>query len=413
MLEDNDKPILIPNEFGFFATPSFVTFLEQDKRLVGELSKYNISSKLNTILCSKRLLGKKYSDILEEKLDQSLPFKIIDDKESNKIKIEISFVEKGNTIKKYYYPEQISAIILKKLKNDAENYLLRKKKREIKIKKAVITTPAYFNQKQRKATKQAAEIAGLEVVGMINEPTAASLAYGLYKMDKEIAERRIVVIDFGGGTLDFTSLIFTKEDDEIYCDVDGSFGDSNFGGVNFDISLMKEILNKNGITNDDINDKKIRLKLACEKCKIKLSTNDFSKIILEDFTSSHKRINEFLTKDDFLKICNPLFIKFKQKLEEFLTVCNLKDKIKLISNVILIGGTTKIPKIKELINEAFPLSIIKEDLDSGTSVALGVAIQASMIKNPCNSNINLLDVTNLSLGTNVYNQKEKRHGYYY
>lgn len=132
MLEDNDKPILISNEFGFFATPSFVTFLEQDKRLVGELSKYNISSKLNTILCSKRLLGKKYSDILEEKLDQSLPFKIIDDKESNKIKIEISFVEKGNTIKKYYYPEQISAIILKKLKDDAENYLLRKKKEKLK-----------------------------------------------------------------------------------------------------------------------------------------------------------------------------------------------------------------------------------------------------------------------------------------
>ena len=313
LLEDNDIPVLIPNEFGFLSTPSFVTFLEHDKRLVGELSKYNISSKLNTIFCSKRLLGKKYSDILEEKLDQSLPFKIIDDKESNKIKIEISFVEKGNTIKKYYYPEQISAIILKKLKDDAENYLLRKKKREIKIKKAVITTPAYFNQKQRKATKQAAEIEGLEVVGMINEPTAASLAYGLYKMDSENEERRIVVIDFGGGTLDFTSLIFTKEDDEIYCDVDGSFGDSNFGGVNSDISLIVEILNKNGITNDDINDKKIRLKLACEKCKIKLSTNDFSKIILEDFTSSHKRINEFLTKDDFLKYAIHYMINLNEK----------------------------------------------------------------------------------------------------
>ena len=114
MSEGNDIPELIPNEFGLLSTPYFVTFLEPDKRLVGQISQYNISSKLNTIFWSNRFLGKKYSDILKEKLEQSLPFKIIDDEESNKINIEISFVENGSTIKKYYYPEQISAIILKK-----------------------------------------------------------------------------------------------------------------------------------------------------------------------------------------------------------------------------------------------------------------------------------------------------------
>ena len=408
MLEGNDIPKIIPNEFGLLTTPSFVTFLEPDKRLVGQLSKYNISSKLNTIFCSKRLLGKNYSDILKEKFEQSLPFKIIDDEESNKIKIEISFVENGNTIKKYYYPEQISAIILKQLKDDAEKYLSRKENREITIKKAVICTPAYFNQKQRKATKQAAEIAGLEVIGMINEPTAASLAYGLYKIDDENEERRIVIIDFGGGTLDFTSLIFSKKDGEVYCDVDGSFGDSNFGGVNFDIALMEEILKKNNIINDDINDKKLRLKLACEKCKINLSSKDCSTVILDDYSFSQKSINEYFTKNDFIKICNPLFEKFQLKLKEFLNVCNLEKKKTLISDIILIGGTTKIPKIKELIKNEFPSSTIREDLNPCTSVAIGAAIQASMIVKPFDSNINLLDVLNLSLGTNTYDEKEKR-----
>ena len=187
MNKDNDKPVLIPNEFGLLSTPSFVTFLKPNKRLVGQLSQYNnIYPKLNTIFCSKRLLGKKYSDIKNEKLEQSLPFKIIDDKKSNKIKIEISFDENLKLRKRNYYPEQISAIILRKLKVDAEKYLSRKEGVDIKINKAVISTPAYFNQKQRKATKQAAEIAGLEVIGMINEPTAASLAYGLNKIDKKM-----------------------------------------------------------------------------------------------------------------------------------------------------------------------------------------------------------------------------------
>ena len=251
---DNDKPFIIPNEFGLLSTPSFVTFLKSDKRLVGQLSRDNISTELNTIFCSKRLLGKTYSDIKKEELDKRLPFKIIEDNQSGKIKIEINFDKNGTTIKKYYYPEQISAIILKKLKDDAEKYLSNKENRDIKISKAVISTPAYFNQKQRKATKQAGEIAGLKIIGMINEPTAASLTYGLYKVENE--EKRIVIIDFGGGTLDFTLLVFLDDNGEKYYDVEGSFGDSNFGGINFDIALMEEILKKNNIDINKFHKKK-------------------------------------------------------------------------------------------------------------------------------------------------------------
>ena len=202
----------------------------------------------------------------------------------------------------------------------------------------------------------------------------------------------------------------SKNDYGIYCDVEGAFGDSNFGGVNFDIVLMEEILKKNNIINDDINNKKLRLQQAYEKCKIKLSNEKFASVIIDNFISSKKNINinEYFTINDFLKICNPLFEKFKQKLKEFITVCNIEDKIQLISNIILVGGSTKIPRIKQLIKESFPWSIIREDLDPCTSVAIGAAIHASMITSPeIFDNYNLLDVTNLSLGTNVYNKEEK------
>ncbi len=191
-----------------------------------------------------------------------MPFELEDDRWSKKIKIGI---ENKDNIKTYFYPEHISAIILRKIKEDAEYFLSKKANKTIIINKLVIAIPANFNQNQRKATKQAAEIANLEVIGMINEPTAASLAYGLHKFDKENEEKRIIILDLGGGTLDFTLLMFKKNDNGIYCDVEGSYGDPNFGGEDFDITLMKEII-KNKYNFDK--DKYLRVNLSCEKAKI-------------------------------------------------------------------------------------------------------------------------------------------------
>ena len=170
-----DLPVVIPNEFGLLTTPSYVSFLEPDKRLVGQLSKMNILSHKNTIFNSKRLIGKKYSDKSIQEIEGKLPFNLREDIETKKVLIETNFSTQKGDQQHYYYPEEISAIILKKLKNDAENYIYKTENKKLIIKKVVITTPAYFNQQQRKATKQAAEIAGLDVIGMINEPTAAVL----------------------------------------------------------------------------------------------------------------------------------------------------------------------------------------------------------------------------------------------
>ena len=183
-----------------------------------------------------------------------------------------------------FYPEQISSLILKKIVKDSEFYLSKKLKKEIKIKKAVITVPAYFNQKQREATYQAAEIAGLEVKRMINEPTAASLAYE-YKTLEDTINKQILVLDFGGGTLDLTLLqLSKKKENEIYFDIKFSYGNTNFGGDDFDYIIMEKCLEKVKEKNLDIKLKNnIRLKRMCERAKIKLSTCDSTQIILEEY----------------------------------------------------------------------------------------------------------------------------------
>ena len=238
IMEDTDV-LIIPNDLGNLITPSYVTFLDEDKILVGELSKLNILSGKNTIFVSKRLIGKYFSDIKKKIEEKLLPFEIKEEKNTQKIKIGIEIKEKE---KRYFYPELISSFIIKKLKEDAEYYLSKKEKRKIEIKKTVISIPANYNQIQRKATKQAAEIANLEVIGMINEPTAASLAYGLIKLNKEDDKKKIIILDLGGGTIDFTLLNLIKNSNGVYCDVEGSIGDPHFGGEDFDLALMKEII---------------------------------------------------------------------------------------------------------------------------------------------------------------------------
>ncbi len=398
----DDKLINIPNEFGLLSTPSYISLIDDKNRYIGDLAKLSASFDKNIIYSVKRLLGKKYNDSEIQKIKDDLPFTIVKEDNSNKIKIQIQYNKNNQEIKKDFYPEQLSAMILNKIKTDSEYYLTKKIGKNIKIKKVVITVPAYFNQEQREATKQSAEIVNLEVVRMINEPTSASLAYGFEKEENE--ERKyIVVIDFGGGTLDITLLTFRKNKDGVYCNIKSSYGDTNFGGDDFDYILMKKCLNNS--TFDKNLPHNIRLKRACEKAKIKLSSSDKANIILEEY-ESFKDINVEITRNEFETLCIDLFDKFKIKLEDFLTKSKFNTRKKDISKIILIGGTTFIPKIKQIIEEFFPYSQIKNEINPNLAVSRGASIQGAIISNlEYVKNIKLLDVTNLSLGIEVLGEK--------
>ena len=237
---------------------------------------------------------------------------------------------------------------------------------------------------------------------MINEPTAASLAYGYKTIENN--NKLITVLDFGGGTLDLTLLQFIKIKKDVYCDIKFSYGDTHFGGEDFDYILMKKCLKSVG--QDDLDKKlqcNIRLKRACEIAKIKLSTCDSTNIILEEY-SKDININFQLTKDDFEKYCESIFVKFEALLKKFLDSCgyNRKD----ISEVILIGGTTLIPKVESIIKKVFKFSQLKKNLNPKEAVARGAAIQAAMLSklSPV-KNMSLLDVTNLSLGVKMIGNK--------
>ena len=416
----DDKIIMIENSLGLRTTPSFVSFFGPYEICVGELAKLRPSNEGNIIYNSKRLLGKTLKDIQkDQKLLDSLNFKITEDKKLDKLKIAIDFknyknnennenkennekniiIENNIKDQEEYYPEQISSMILKKIVQDSEYFLSKKLGKEIKIKRAVITVPAYFNQKQREATIQAAEIINLKVERTINEPTAASLAYGYKTIENE--QKLIVVIDFGGGTLDITLLKFIKNKSGIYCDIKYSYGDSNFGGEDFDYILIKKCLNVNDFKkNTPFN---IRLKRACEAAKIKLSSNDETNIFLEEYMTD-RNINFNLTRKDFESYCSDCFRKFKEKLNDFLENCD--ENRKNIKEVILIGGSTLIPKIKRIIKEVFSKSEIRTNLNPNEAVARGASILGGiLLKLPNVSNLNLLDVTNLSLGVNVIENK--------
>ena len=400
----DDHVVIMENSLGLRTTPSYVCFFEHDKICVGELAKLQPSYEYKNIIYNvKRLFGRNINDKEIKEIIHDLPFDLEEDKDLNQLKININFKTSGKNLNvKEYYPEQVAALILKKLIKDSEYYLAKKLNKEIKIKDVVITVPAYFNQKQREATYQAAKIINLDVKRMINEPTAASLAYGYKEIENN--EKLITVLDFGGGTLDLTLLKFMKCGNNIYYDVKFSFGDTHFGGEDFDYILMKKCLKEIG--KNDMNKKlqcNIRLKRACEIAKIKLSTCDYTNIILEEY-SKDSNINFILTKKEFENLCHPIFTKFEGLLNKFLKSCGYENR--KISEVILIGGTTLIPKVEEIIKKVFKYSEIKKNLNPKEAVARGAAIQGAMLSNLSSvRNLNLLDVTNLSLGIKMLGNK--------
>ena len=402
--------VMIRNSLGSTTTPSYVSFLDKNKVYVGELAKLLPSETKNIIYNTKRLLGKSIEDEDIKDLIKKLPFSVKKEQYYNLLKIVIDFGSSNNNEihinnDEEFYPEQICALLLKKIVKDSEFYLTKKIGKEIKIKNAVITVPAYFNQKQRESTANSAKIIGLNLKTMINEPTAASLAYAFRSLEN--TDKNIIVIDFGGGTLDITLLRYKKDKDAIYCDVKFTYGNTNFGGEDFDNIIMEKCLKE--FKMSEIKSEKeiatvdyLRLKRACERAKIKLSSFDSTKIHIED--NNYKSNIFHLTKDKFIQYCRPLFIKLSDILNHFIKESKI-NKID-ISEIILIGGSTLIPKVREIIKSVFdhPKLKIHYDLDPKEVVAMGAAIRgAKESQLPSVEEIKLFDVTNLSLGIKIIN----------
>lgn len=375
------EPKVIPNSEGIRTTPSIVAFSKNGERLVGQAAKRQaVTNPANTIFSAKRLIGRKFSEIKDEVA--TLPFKVTEGKnEAAVIECEID----GKT--ESFMPEQIASMVLGKLKADAEAYLGEP------VTKAVITVPAYFNDDQRRATKDAGAIAGLEVERIINEPTAASLAYGLDKKGEET----IAVYDLGGGTFDISIL----EIAEGVFEVKATNGDTQLGGDNWDQKiidwLIAEFKSEQGIDLSGDPMAMQRLKEEAEKAKMSLSSSQSTEINLPFITadaSGPKHLNVTLSRAKLEQICDDLYARTKAPFEACLKDSGLS--IGEVSNLVLVGGMTRSPKIVELAKE-----LGGKDPHQGVNpdevVAIGAAVQGAVLQGDVND-VLLLDVTPLTLG---------------
>lgn len=376
-----DKSEVIANAEGNRTTPSIV-YIKGDELLVGDLAKRKaILEPKNVVYEVKRWIGRKYSEVKDEL--KKMPYETKEAKDGGILIVVDS---------KEYKPEQISAFILKKLKEDAEKYLGET------ITQAVITVPAYFNDSQRNATKAAGEIAGLKVERIINEPTAASLAYGEGKNKDE----QIVVFDLGGGTFDVTVLEISGEGT---FQVLSTSGDTELGGANWDQRIMDflvdEFKSKEGIDLHGNAMAMQRIKDEAEKAKKQLSTMDRVDISIPFITQwedgTPKNLDVVLTKAKFESLCSDLFKRCKEPLQKAIQDSGLKNSE--IEEVILVGGSTRMPQVPAIVKEVVgkePKATVNPD----ESVAQGAAIQAGIIQGDV-KDILLLDVTPLSLAVEV------------
>ncbi|MBL7072456.1 MAG: molecular chaperone DnaK [Candidatus Omnitrophica bacterium] len=376
---EGKKPKVIQNAEGTRTTPSVVAFTKTGEKLVGQPAKRQaVTNSDNTIFSIKRFMGRKHSEVAEE--EKIVPYKVDEDSSGNVV---------VDAFGKKYTPPQISAMILQKMKQTAEDYLGEK------VAEAVITVPAYFNDSQRQATKDAGEIAGLKVLRIINEPTAASLAYGLEKKKNE----KIAIFDLGGGTFDISIL----DVGEGVFEVKATNGDTHLGGDNFDQEVMnwiaEEFKKDNGI--DLRNDKMAlqRLKEGAEKAKCELSSNLQTEINLPFITadsSGPKHLTMTLTRAKLEQLVDSLVERTK-------TPCYnaLKDagySAGDIDEIILVGGQTRMPKVQETVKEVFGKEPHK-GVNPDEVVAVGAAIQGGVLSGDEGlSDVVLLDVTPLSLG---------------
>jgi len=373
---EGGEPVVIPNSEGGRTTPSVVAFTKKGERLVGQVAKRQaITNPTNTIFSIKRFMGRAYDEVKQE--TGMVPYTIV--AKGDQVAVNISDKE--------YTPPEISAMILQKMKQTAEDYLGQK------VTEAVITVPAYFNDRQRQATKDAGRIAGLDVKRIINEPTAAALAYGLDKKKDE----KIAVYDLGGGTFDISIL---EIGDGVF-EVKSTNGDTHLGGDDFDQRiidwLVSEFKRDEGIDLSKDPMALQRLKEAAEKAKIELSTTVESNLNLPFITADQngpKHLNLTLTRSKFEQLVDDLIQRTVDPCRKALSDANLKPE--QIDEVVLVGGSTRIPKVQELVKELF-----KRDPHKGINpdevVAVGAAIQGGVLAGDV-KDILLLDVTPLSLG---------------
>jgi L1 cell adhesion molecule like protein len=381
----NDHVEIIANDQGNRTMPSYVSFTNEE-RLVGESAKNSAANNAaNTVFDAKRLIGQKFNDSKVQSDLKHLSYTVLE--KDNKPMIQVEF--KGET--KQFAPEEISSMVLGKMKEIAEAYLGET------VTDAVVTVPAYFNDSQRQATKDAGTIAGLNILRIINEPTAAAIAYGLDKQSEKV-EKNVLIFDCGGGTFDVSVLTI---DNSIF-EVKATAGDTHLGGEDFDTLLVEYFMDefKKKYKKDIAGNKRAlrRLRTACESAKRTLSSATVANLEVDslfdgiDFTST-------ITRAKFENLCDTIFRKTMQPVEQVLRDSKIAKSD--IHEIVLVGGSTRIPKIQQLLSEFFNGKELCKTINPDECVAYGAAIQAAILTGVKDSKIAdllLLDVCPLSLG---------------
>ncbi|XP_032993289.1 heat shock-related 70 kDa protein 2 [Lacerta agilis] len=380
------KVEIIANDQGNRTTPSYVAFTDTE-RLIGDAAKNQVAmNPNNTIFDAKRLIGRKFDDPTVQSDMKHWPFRVVS--EAGKPKVQVEY--KGET--KNFFPEEISSMVLTKMKEIAEAYLGRK------VQSAVITVPAYFNDSQRQATKDAGTITGLNVLRIINEPTAAAIAYGLDKKGSGAGEKNVLIFDLGGGTFDVSILTI---EDGIF-EVKSTAGDTHLGGEDFDNRMVSHFVEefKRKHKRDIAGNKRAvrRLRTACERAKRTLSSSTQASIEIDslfdgiDFYTS-------ITRARFEELNADLFRGTLEPVEKALRDAKL-DKGQ-INEIVLVGGSTRIPKIQKLLQDFFNGKELNKSINPDEAVAYGAAVQAAILMGDKSENVQdllLLDVAPLSLG---------------
>lgn len=380
----NDRVEIIANDQGNRTTPSFVAFTDSE-RLIGDAAKNQAAmNPANTVFDAKRLIGRKFDDADVQGDMKHFPFKVID--KGGKPNIEVEY--KGET--KVFTPEEISSFILTKMKETAEGFL------GTKVNDAVVTVPAYFNDSQRQATKDAGLIAGLNVMRIINEPTAAAIAYGLDRKDE--AEKNVLIFDLGGGTFDVSLLSI----EEGIFEVKSTAGDTHLGGEDFDHRLVNHFTNefKRKHKKDlSTNQRALRrLRTACERAKRTLSSSAQTSIEID---SLYEGIDFYtsITRARFEELCQDLFRSTLDPVEKVLRDAKV-DKSQ-VHEIVLVGGSTRIPKVQKLVSDFFNGKEPNKSINPDEAVAYGAAVQAAILSGDTSSktqDLLLLDVAPLSMG---------------
>nr|BBO36589.1 heat shock 70 kDa protein [Gallus gallus] len=380
------KVEIIANDQGNRTTPSYVAFTDTE-RLIGDAAKNQVAmNPTNTIFGAKRLIGRKYDDPTVQSDMKHWPFRVVN--EGGKPKVQVEY--KGEM--KTFFPEEISSMVLTKMKEIAEAYLGKK------VETAVITVPAYFNDSQRQATKDAGTITGLNVMRIINEPTAAAIAYGMDKKGTRAGEKNVLIFDLGGGTFDVSILTI---EDGIF-EVKSTAGDTHLGGEDFDNRMVNRFVEefKGKHKRDNAGNKRAvrRLRTACERARRTLSSSTQASIEIDslfegiDFYTS-------ITRARFEELNADLFRGTREPVEKALRDAKL-DKGQ-IQEIVLVGGSTRIPKIQKLLQDFFNGKELNKSTNPDEAVPYGAAVQAAILMGDKSENVQdllLLDVTPLSLG---------------